>query len=100
MNYLSWLLIWFEAISSLRISLSKSELIPMRRVENLEDLASVQGCKKRVLPTTYLGLPFGTFSNSLAVWDRVEERFHKRLALGKREYFSWGWGGGETYFDL
>ena len=29
MMYLSWLLMWFEAISGLRINLNKSEIIPM-----------------------------------------------------------------------
>ena len=41
MNYQNWLLMWFEAISGLRINLSKSELIPIGRVDNLEDLAFV-----------------------------------------------------------
>ncbi|RVX21160.1 hypothetical protein CK203_002293 [Vitis vinifera] len=34
---------WLEAILGLRINLSKSELIPVGRLENLEDLASVLG---------------------------------------------------------
>ena len=29
MTYLSWLLIWFEVISGLKINLDKSKLIPM-----------------------------------------------------------------------
>ena len=32
LTYLSWLLMWFEACSGLRINLEKSELIPMGRV--------------------------------------------------------------------
>ena len=58
---------WLEAILGLRINLSKSELIPVGRLENLEDLASVLGCKEGVLPTTYLGFPLGALSNSLAM---------------------------------
>ena len=34
--HLSWVLMWFEVISSLRINLDKSEIIPVGRVENLE----------------------------------------------------------------
>ncbi|KAL6345789.1 hypothetical protein AAG906_017541 [Vitis piasezkii] len=34
MAFLSWLLMWFEAISGLSINLNKSELLPMGRVEN------------------------------------------------------------------
>ncbi|RVW72246.1 Uncharacterized protein CK203_054922 [Vitis vinifera] len=90
MTYLSWLLMWFEAISSLKINLTKNELILVRRVEDLEDLAFDVGCKVGVLPTTYLGLLLGASHNSLAVWDGVEERFHERLAMWKRQYISKG----------
>ena len=34
MIYLNWLLIWFGAIFGLRVNLSKSELIPVGRVDN------------------------------------------------------------------
>ena len=88
MTYLSWLLMWFEAISSLKINLSKSKLIPIGRVEDLEELAFEIGCKVGVLPTTYLGLPLGTHNNSLAVWDEMKERFNKRLVMWKRQYIS------------
>ena len=39
MAFLSWLLMWFEAISGLRINLDKSEILPVGRVENVEILA-------------------------------------------------------------
>ncbi|RVX14457.1 hypothetical protein CK203_017139 [Vitis vinifera] len=71
-----------EAISSLKINLTKSKLIPIGRVEDLEDLAFEIGCKVGVLPTAYLGLPLGTHNNSLAVWDEMKERFNKRLEKG------------------
>ena len=34
--YLRWLLIWFEALSMLRINLSKSEIIPIGRVDDYQ----------------------------------------------------------------
>ncbi|RVW14457.1 LINE-1 retrotransposable element ORF2 protein [Vitis vinifera] len=37
--YLCWLLMWFEAISGLRANLKKSELLPVGRVENVDELA-------------------------------------------------------------
>ncbi|RVX09442.1 hypothetical protein CK203_015286 [Vitis vinifera] len=58
-TYLSWLLIWFEVVSRLRINLEKSELIPVGRVENIDDLAMKFGCRVGSLPSTYLGLPLG-----------------------------------------
>ena len=81
MAYLSWLLMWFEVISSLRINLDKSEIMSVGRVENLEVLALEVGCKVGKLPTSYLGLPLGAHHKSVAVWDGVEERFRKRLAM-------------------
>ena len=44
-TYLCWLLMWFEAISRLRINLEKRELIPVERVENLNVLLAERGCK-------------------------------------------------------
>ncbi|RVW27875.1 K(+) efflux antiporter 2, chloroplastic [Vitis vinifera] len=56
---LSWLLMWFEACSGLRVNLEKSELIPVGRVNDIEDLALELGCKVGGLPSRYLGLPLG-----------------------------------------
>ena len=89
-TYLSWLLIWFEACSGLKINLEKSELIPVGRVNDIEGLALEWGCKVGGLPSCYLGLPLGAPFNSLAVWDGVEERFRKRSAMWKRQYISKG----------
>ena len=79
--FLSWLLMWFEATSGLRINLNKSEILPMGRVENVELLATELGCKVGSLPSTYLGLPLGASHKSMRVWDGVEARMRKRLAL-------------------
>ena len=87
---LSWAFMWFEAIFGLKINLHKSELIPMGVVPNFEDLARVLGCKVGSLPSCYLGLPLGAAFKSSRVWDVVEERFQKRLALWKRQYLSKG----------
>ncbi|RVW84239.1 Transposon TX1 uncharacterized 149 kDa protein [Vitis vinifera] len=38
-TYLSWILVWFEAASGLRINLAKSEVIPVGEVEDIEMLA-------------------------------------------------------------
>ena len=89
-THLSWLLMWFEAISGLKINLDKSELIPVGRVSNVVELASVIGCKVGVLPTTYLGLPLGAAHNSMVAWDGIEKRFRKRLALWKKQHISKG----------
>ena len=90
MAILTWLLMWFEAISGLSINLNKSGILPVGRVENVEVLASELGCKVGSLPSTYLGLPLGAPHKSVAVWDGVEERMRKRLALWKRQFISKG----------
>ncbi|WJZ91452.1 hypothetical protein VitviT2T_010519 [Vitis vinifera] len=74
----------------LRINLDKSEILPVGRVENLEALALEVGCKVGRLPNSYLGIPLGANHKSVAVWDGVEERFRRRLALWKRNYISKG----------
>lgn len=60
MTHLSWLLMWFGIISGLKINLEKSVLIPIERVDNVEELASWIGCKAGVLLSTYvfLWVPF------------------------------------------
>ena len=86
MAYLSWLLMWFEAISGLKINLAKSEIIPMGGVVDMEVLANELGCKIEALPSSYLGLSLGAQRNSMAVWDVIEERFRRKLTLWKRRY--------------
>ena len=57
--YLSWVLFWFETFSGLKINLYKSKLILVGEVLNVEEFASLLGCKVGKLPSTYLGLPLG-----------------------------------------
>ena len=90
LKYLSWILMWFEALSGLKINLNKSEIIPIGTVDNVEVLASELACKVRSLPTSYLGLPLGAKHKALGVWDLIEERYRKRLANWKMQYISKG----------
>ena len=87
MMYLGWILMWFE-VSGLRINLSKSEIIPVGTVSNVETLAIELGCGVGSLPTTYLGLPLGAPHKLVRVWDSIVESFRKRLASWKRQYIS------------
>ena len=86
--YLNWILLSFEASSGLKINLNKSKLIPIGAVENLDALVVELGCRTEHLPTTYLGLPLGAAHESVAIWDSIEEKMHKRLALWKRNFIS------------
>ena len=59
LKFLSWTLMWFEAMSGLRINLSKSNIIPVGSVDNVEELAMELGCGVGSLTTLYMGLPLG-----------------------------------------
>ena len=69
--HLRWTLMWFEAFSGLKINLFKSAIIPLGRVDNVEELATELGCGVGSLPSTYLGLPLGAPHRALGVWDSV-----------------------------
>ncbi|RVW37121.1 Transposon TX1 uncharacterized 149 kDa protein [Vitis vinifera] len=69
LTHLCWLLMRFEALSRLKVNLEKSELIPVGRVENVEELADGFGYKVGNLPSTYLGMPLGAPFKSIGVWD-------------------------------
>ena len=84
LEYLSWVFMWFEACFELKINLGKSEMIPIGNVPYLEELAEVLGWKVGAIPTTYLGLPLRAPFKFSKIWERVEERFQKRLAWWKR----------------
>ena len=90
LTYLSWILVWFEAAYGLRINLAKSEIIPVGEVEEIEEMVVELGCRVGSLPSSYLGLPLGAHHKALSVWDGVEERMRRRLALWKRQYISKG----------
>ena len=90
LEFWKWVVICFEVVSSLKINMQKSEIIPVGSVKDVDRAAAVFGCKVRNLPTTYLGLPLGATHNSCRVWDVVEERFKRKLATWKKQYLSKG----------
>ena len=88
MTHLCWILAWFEALLGLKINMEKSSLLPVGRVEDVDRLAFELGCNIGSLPTEYLGLPLGAKHKAAGVWDGVEERFCRRLALWKSQHIS------------
>ena len=90
LEFWKWVVICFEVVSDLKINMQKSEIIPVRGVEDVDRVVAVFGCKVGNLPTTYLGLPLGAPHNSCRVWDVVEERFKRKLAMWKKQYLSKG----------
>ena len=91
MAHLSWILLCFEAFLGLKINLDKSSMLVVGNVDDIEGLTIELGCSSKTLPTNYLGLPLGTCRNLTYVWDGVEERFRKKLAIWKKAvYFKRG----------
>ncbi|RVW47057.1 putative ribonuclease H protein [Vitis vinifera] len=78
------------AASGLRINLAKSEIILVGEVEEIHELVVELGCRVGSLPSHYLGLPLGVPNRATSMWDGVEERVRRRLALWKRQYISKG----------
>ena len=68
----------------------KSVIIPIGNVEYGNQLVVELGFHLGSLPSDYLGLPLGSKFNSSTVWDKVEERFRKRLAIWRRQHISKG----------
>lgn len=63
---------WFEVISSLKINVDKTKVIPIEEVANMEELALVLGYRIGKLLFTYLDFPLGTSYKSMRVWDTME----------------------------
>ena len=88
--HLRFLFTWFEAISGLKINLSKSEMVPMGQVPNIDVLAVILGCNITHLPMNYLGLPLGAKFKSKQIWDKILEKMEQKLAGWQRMYLSKG----------
>ena len=74
------ILIWFEAVSGLKINLGKSELVPVGVVHNIDLLLNVLGCKQGSLPMKYLGLPLGANFKEKTIWNPIMEKMERKLA--------------------
>lgn len=80
-QYLRALLLCFEAVVGLKVSLSKFEMVPVGKVFNVQGLAKILGCKVLLLPIKYLGLPLELLSRRI-LFGKV---CSKRLIEGWRD---------------
>ena len=78
MLILCMVLIWFEAVSGLKVNLGKSELV------------AVLGCKQGSLPMKYLGLPLGAKFKDKSIWNPILEKMERKLTSWKKLYLSKG----------
>jgi hypothetical protein len=90
LRYLRVCFLAFEGVSGLKVNLSKSELVPVGNVVDVEGLADILGCRVSSLPLKYLGLPLGASFKAKPIWNGVIEKIDRRLASWKRMYLSKG----------
>ena len=84
------ILIWFKAVSGLKINLGKFELVPVGVVHNIDLLLNVLSCKQSSLPMKYLGLPLGANFKDKTIWNLILEKTERKLAGWKCLYSSKG----------
>ena len=84
------LLLCFQAVTSLKVNVSKSELVPIGEVNNVHALAEILGCQIGSLPMIYLGMPLGASHKSPSIWNHILENLHRKLAGWKKLYLSKG----------
>ena len=84
------ILIWFEAVSGLKIKLGKSKLVPVIVMHNIDLLLNVLSCKQGTLPMKYLGPPLGAKFKDKTIWNPILEKMKRRLTSWKCLYLSNG----------
>jgi hypothetical protein len=89
-SYMSALLVCFEAVSGLKVNLTKSSLVPVGSLGDVDQLVNSLGCGTAELPLKYLGLPLGASFKLKTMWRDLEDRMARRLAPWKRSYLSKG----------
>jgi hypothetical protein len=84
------ILLFFEAVSGLKVNLSRSVLVHVVTVNNVDKLAGILGCGTSPLPLKYLGILLGASYKAKAIWDGIMEKMEHRLASWKMMYLSKG----------
>ena len=88
--HIRMLLLCFQAMTSLRVNMSKSKLVPIWEVAGEHALADILGCEVGSIPIPYLGMPLGASYKSISIWNPVLEKIEQRLARWKKLYLSKG----------
>jgi hypothetical protein len=87
-SYMGALLVCFEAVSGLKVNLTKSTLILVSSLDDVDQLTSSLGCGTADLPLKYLGLLLGASFKLKAIWRDLKDLMALRLAPWKRLYHS------------
>ena len=84
--YVRMVLIFFEAITGLKVNVGKSEIVFVGDVGDLNGLARILCCKVGTLPMRYLGMPLGAHYKDSSIWNPIIKKMEKWLASWKRLY--------------
>jgi hypothetical protein len=84
------LLVCFEVVAGLKVNLSKSALVLVGSLGNVDQLARLLGCGTGDLPLKCLDLPLGASFKLKAMWVELEDFMSRRLTLWKQSYLSKG----------
>ena len=88
--HIKMLLLCFQAMTSLKVNVLKSEMVPIAEVDNVHALAKILGCRVGTSPMSYLGMPLGAFHKSTSIWNPIFEILERKLAGWKKLYLSKG----------
>ena len=68
----------FQAFTGLKVNIGKSEIVPIREVNNIVALANILQCRVGRLPMKYLGVPLGTSFKSTTIWNPILGKMEKK----------------------
>ncbi|XP_026443136.1 uncharacterized protein LOC113343016 [Papaver somniferum] len=74
-------LLGLELVSGLKFNFQKSALVPVGEAVNAVDGATIFGCPITSFPMKYLGIPLGSKSKAVGVWDVILQNFEKKLSM-------------------
>ena len=74
-------MIFFEAITGLKVNIGKSVIVPVGVVGSLDTLAGVLGCSVGRLPMIYLGMTLGSHFKDPSIWNPIIEKKWRRNHL-------------------
>ena len=78
----------FQAFTSLKANVGKSEIVPIGKVNNLDELANILHCRVGSFSMKYLVMLLGTSFKTTSIWNPILEKMEKKLSGWKRFYLS------------
>ena len=68
------LLLCFQAVTGLKVNVVKSEMVPIKEVNNMLALVEILGYRVGALLMIYLSMPLGASHKSPSIWNPILEK--------------------------